>query len=183
MACWESSFYFTSNVSSIGMAVAKRRSLPFREKCEVFLLHGKNQVVAQDRTHYIMFPGGGIDHTENPKTTARRETLEETGVSIEGSLKYMVTVDFVWHPEWADNPKRKERYAKFQGERVHIFIGKTKSIGTPTSTEGDGWTGKKTMPIDKCIELSELYGKTDHPNTYAYRIAQLSALQAIKLLC
>jgi len=162
--------------------VSSRKKLPFREKCEVFLLHGNNQVVAQDRGHYIMFPGGGVDRGENPKTTARRETLEETGAIIDGPLKYMVTVDFVWHPQWADNPKRKERYSKYQGERVHIFIGKTKSLGDPTSGEGDEWKGRKTISIQKCIELSHNYGSSDHPNTYAYRIAQLSALQSIKLL-
>ena len=170
------------SIFNIEISTTKRRSLPFREKCEVFLLHGKGQVVAQDRGHYIMFPGGGVDHGENVKATAKRETLEETGVSVDGPLKYTVTVDFVWHPEWANNHKRRERYAKFQGERVHIFIGRTKLIGEPTSDEGDGWTGRKTMSIQKCIELAIKYGESDHPNTYAYRIAQLSSLQALRII-
>lgn len=158
-----------------------RSTLPFREKCEVFLLTKDNKVIAQDRGHYIMFPGGGVDDKEALEKTARRETLEETGVKT-GTLTYITTVDFIWHKEWADNPKRKTRYATFQGERVHIFVGKALSTGKLTGNEGDHWIGKKSMSLSKCVKLNHEYAKQDHPNTYAYRVAQISALNALQLL-
>jgi 8-oxo-dGTP pyrophosphatase MutT (NUDIX family) len=159
----------------------KRSELPFREKCEVFLLHKRNQVFVQDHKNYLLFAGGGVDPGENQIDAARREVLEETGART-GKLTYLATVDFVWFPEWASNAKRRERYAECQGERVHLFVGKATSLGKPTSTEGDEWTGKKTMAIDKCRDLMVQYGANSHPATYAYRVAQLSALNALSLL-
>lgn len=50
-----------------------RKNLPFREKTEVFLYDGKGNIVAEDKGHYIMFPGGGIDKGENMKKSASRE--------------------------------------------------------------------------------------------------------------
>ena len=159
-----------------------RDKLPFREKCEVFLLTKEDKrVVAQDRGHYIMFPGGGVDAREDLERTVRRETLEETGMRA-GKLTYLVTVDFVWHKEWADNPKRKARYAQYQGERVHIFVGSALSAGKPTGNEGDHWTGKKTMSLSRCIRLNKRYAEKDDSNTRAYRVAQMAALNALRLL-
>ena len=155
-----------------------RSQLPFREKTEVFLLYGKGQVVAQDRDRFVMFAGGGLDAGENAGVAGKREAAEETGAVIApGPLKHLVTVDFVWFPAWANNPKRKERYAKFQGERVHIMAGKCTAIKKPAGGDDDTWAGKKTMPIKKCLELVKRYGAKDDPSTYAYRIAQQMALQ------
>lgn len=159
-----------------------RQALPFREKCEVFLLHGKNQILAQDRGSYLMFAGGGVDPDETLEATAKREALEETGAVIKGPLNFICTVDFVWFPEWANNSKRRQRYENFQGERVHIFVGKASKIGRATSDEGDHWIGRKTMSISRCLDLVTKYGASDHPNTYAYRIAQISAINSLKLL-
>ena len=97
----------TNNVAFIHMKGSQRALLPFREKCEVFLLHGRNQVATQDHVHYLMFPSGGVDPGEDKLRAAKRETLEETGAVVKGPLVHLVTVDFVWHPEWANNPKRQ----------------------------------------------------------------------------
>lgn len=156
-----------------------RESLPFREKTELFLLHGKNQVVAQDRGNYVMMPGGGLEKGEKAGVAGKREAFEEVGATVAGPLVHLVTVDFVWFPAWASNPKRKERYAKYQGERVHIMAGVCSKLDKSTDAE-DSWKGKKTMSIDKCLKMIEKYGEKDHVSTYAYRIAQMMALKYIK---
>ena len=158
-----------------------RDLLPFREKTEVFLVTKSGQVVAQDHKKYIMFAGGGCDPGESILTTARREILEEVGAKVSG-LKHLTTVDWIWFPEWANNPKRKQRYSEFQGERVHNIVGYADSFGKSTSTEEDDWKGSKTMSIKRCIDLVRKYGKSDHPNTYAYRLAQILTLQYIALM-
>ena len=129
-----------------------------------------------------MFARGGVDPDETLEATAKREALEETGAVIKGPLNFICTVDFVWFPEWANNSKRRQRYENFQGERVHIFVGKASKIGRATSNEGDHWIGRKTMSISRCLDLVTKYGASDHPNTYAYRIAQISAINSLKLL-
>lgn len=158
-----------------------RAELPFREKTELFLLHGTGQVVAQDRGSYVMFPGGGVDPGESHAATGKREAMEETG-AVATDLRYLVTVDFVWFPAWANTPKRRQRYARFQGERVHVYVGRCAKLQKPTSVEGDSWKGRRTMSVAECVRLVEAYGEKDHLRTYAYRIAQLSALRAINML-
>ena len=123
-----------------------------------------------------------MDSGEPLARAALRETLEESGASVHDPLQHLVTVDFVWHPEWADNPKRQVRYAQFQGERVHVFVGHCHALGNPTSEEGDDWKGRRTMTIQRCLELTLKYAAKDHPNTYAYRVAQVAALNSLKLL-
>lgn len=159
-----------------------RSDLPFREKTELFLLYGEGSVVAQDRNKYVMFPGGGLEAGEAPAVAGKREAVEEAGAVVDGSLTHLVTVDFVWFPAWASNSKRKERYAKYQGERIHIMVGACKELAPTRTKEEDSWKGRRSMSISKCIKLIETYGEEDHKNTYAYRIAQLSALKVLDMM-
>ncbi len=157
-----------------------RRALPFREKVELFLSYGSGRVIAQDRGSYVMFPGGGVDPGESQALAGAREAMEEVGASA-SRLRYLVTVDFVWFPAWANTPKRKERYARFQGERVHVYVGRCARLRKATGTEGDCWKGRRTMSVAECARLVEDYGRRDHASTYAYRVAQLSALRCIQM--
>lgn len=161
------------------MPAKTRADLPFREKTELFLLYGDGGVVAQDRGSYVMMPGGGLEAGEAPAVAGRREALEEAGAVVDGSLTHLVTVDFVWFPAWASNSKRKERYAKYRGERVHVMVGVCKELAPLNAKESDSWKGRRSMSISKCAKLVEAYGARDHKNTYAYRIAQLCALKVI----
>lgn len=158
-----------------------RASLPFREKTELFLLMGRRGVLAQDRGRYVMFPGGGLEAGESPSRAGVREALEETGAAVSGTPRHLATVDFVWFPQWANNPKRVERYRKYRGERVHILAGVCSGLSRPSDIE-DAWSGARSMPIARCLSLTEKYGSDDHPNTYAYRIAQRMALQHLRVL-
>ena len=164
------------------MAPLTRARLPFREKTEVYLLTPDGRVVAQDRGRYVMFPGGGVDLGEKSLgRSAAREVLEEVGITVAGPLTKLVTVDWVWFPEWADNPTRQERYRQFQGERVHILVGRA-GPAQAGGQEVDAWKGRKTMAVATCLRLVQEYGARDHLNTRPYRVAQEMALQYLALM-
>jgi len=158
-----------------------RNKLPYRETTDTFLLY-KGQIVAQDRGHYVMFPGGGLDKGESAAQAAKRECMEEVGSKIKGKLTEITKVDWNWFPAWANNPKRKKRYKQFRGERVYFVIGSVDKFEKPTNADNDAWSGKKLMSISKCIQLVEKYAKKDHVNTYPYRVGQLAILNMLKAL-
>jgi 8-oxo-dGTP pyrophosphatase MutT (NUDIX family) len=161
----------------------KRDNLPYRETSDCFLLYnGKlvaRVVIKEDKTKYISFPGGGIDDGETPLQGAKRECIEEVGAKLKW-LKHVCTVHWDWHPEWADTPKRKDRYKQFRGEEIHLMVGVVDSFIKPTSTEGDAWTGKKLMSIPAAIKIFN--SNNDPINMYPYRIAQLTVLNMLKLI-
>lgn len=159
----------------------EREKLPYRETSDCFLLF-KSRLVCMDNKKFLSFPGGGIDKGESPVEAAKRECKEEIGADL-SSLKHIMTVYWDWFPEWASNDKRKERYAKFRGEKIHLLIGKVEKITTPTSTEGDAWTGNIMMNMDKVLRKHEEYATTDHPNMYAYRVGQYAILKMLKEKC
>ena len=155
-----------------------RSKLPYRETTDTFLLY-KGQIVAQDRCNYVMFPGGGLDPGESAVQASKRECMEEVGAKIKGPLKDITSVDWTWFPAWANNPKRKKRYKQFRGERVYFIVGNVDKFVKPNNADNDAWTGKKLMSISKCIELVNKYAKKDHPNTYPYRVGQLTILNML----
>jgi len=163
--------------------MSSRKNLPYRETSDCFLLY-KGKLVARVSTNYntnnkyLSFPGGGIDKGETPIKGATRECLEEIGAKLK-SLKIACTVCWDWFPEWPDTPKRKERYKKFRGEKIHIMVGEVDSFVKPTSNEGDAWSGKKLMSLSKAIKMTE--NNNDHENMYPYRIAQLTVLNMMKI--
>lgn len=158
------------------VSMKPRSKLPFRETCDCFLLHN-GKVVALNKGSYMAFPGGGIEKGESIIQAAKREIKEETGAVLKPGLIHMCTVDWVWFPEWAKNDKQKARYKKYQGERIHILVGEVKSFGTPSSTEGDAWSGKMTQGISPVI--ASLEKQKDHPNMDTYKAFQLCALKAL----
>lgn len=162
-----------------------RKNLPYRETSDCFLLY-KGKLVARvvsnskTNTSYLNLPGGGIDPGEKPITGARRECIEEVGAKLK-SLKLVSTVSWDWFPEWADTPKRKERYKEFRGEEIHLFIGEVDHFIKPTSVEGDAWSGKKLMSLSNAIKVINNSMKTDHENMKPYRIAQLTILNMMNI--
>lgn len=158
-----------------------RTKLPYRPVAECYLVHD-GKLIAQDHGHYIMYPGGGIDDGETPEEAGRREVEEEVGIKLDGDLIPITTVEWDWMPEWANNEKRKARYAQFRGERVHFLIGKIKSIEKATSDEGDAWKGEISMDFDKLLELHDKYSAADNPNTKCYRSTQKALINTVKLL-
>ncbi len=164
-----------------------RASLPFREKTELFLLNGSTgRLIAQDKGRYVFFPGGGVDPGETDIiASAKRELNEEVGATLVGPLTHLVTVDWVWFPEWADTPTRKERYRQFRGERVHVLVGRVEALrrgDKGTNADNNAWVGERTLKLQDCLDLIKRYGADDHPNTYPYRIAQQMAVEHLRLM-
>lgn len=158
-----------------------RDTLPFRPTSDCFLIYN-GKLVAQNHGHYIAFPGGGIDEGETPLAGATREVLEEVGAKLKHDLVYLGEITWVWNPEWPNNEKRKERYQKFQGERVYFFFGIVNSFTKATSDEGDEWKGSVSMTIDKAVSIAENLYKSNHPNQLAYKTYQVACLYFIKAL-
>ena len=97
-----------------------------------------------------------MDPGEDAVVAATRECMEEVGAVLDGELKLVARVDWDWPECWVgDSKKRAERYAEFRGEAVYLLSGKVDHFVKPTSTEGDAWTGKITMPLADCVKLQE----------------------------
>jgi len=166
--------------------MSSRKNLPYRETSDCFLLY-KGKLVARIVKNltvgnsFLSLPGGGIDPGESPIKGATRECLEEVGAKLK-KLKLVVTVCWDWFPEWADTPKRQERYKQFRGEKIHLLVGHVDQFIKPTSTEGDEWAGKKIMTIKAAIKQIESTMKTDHENIYPYKMAQLTILNMLLAL-
>jgi hypothetical protein len=174
--------HYTIFFSLLLIIEMSREHLPYRETSDCFLFYKGKIVcrVARNKTtnqEYLSFPGGGVDKGESVLAAAKRECMEEVGAKL-SSLKLVASVKWDWFPEWADNPKRKERYKQYRGELVHILVGMVSKFAKPTSTEGDSWTGKKLMGLSTVLNKHK--NLKDHPNMYPYRMTQYSVLSTIK---
>lgn len=138
-----------------------RDNLSFRKNCEGYFMDNKGRILAQDNEKgYIVFPGGGINETENPEQGLLREAFEETGVIIKGKLKKLGVLHIIWGKGWAKTEKQKMRYKKYKGDEMHFFSGKIKKLEVPQGDsenpdEDDIWKGEKLMFLDQAIGTIE----------------------------
>jgi ADP-ribose pyrophosphatase YjhB (NUDIX family) len=86
---------------------------------------------------YIRLPGGGVDPGETIWQAAEREVLEETGKIKTGRTRDVHVAKYVWEPEFADSPTRREGMPNSK-EETHVLFGVVSSTTKPTSTEGCG---------------------------------------------
>lgn len=160
-----------------------RNDLPYRRNCEGYLLCKDGKIIVRDTGKgYLEFPGGGIDDNEDPTNALERESYEEAGVILDGALKKVKVLHFVWGPTWAKTEKQKQRYQHFRGEEMHFYIGKVKELA---QAKGDGreegWKGEVTMSIADAIAKIESY-KPFSEDIREYREVQLDMLRKLKLL-
>lgn len=160
-----------------------RSELPFVERVEVLLIHGKDSVVAQYSGDHVEFPAKPVSPGESLSKTGAHAAEVLAGARGAGTLENVITVDNVWHPNWANNSTKRKLYRSYQGERVHIMVGKcTGFTQTSAQTTDDAWTGSKTMGITRALALLHKESKQDHQNAYAYHIARTMALKMLRIL-
>lgn len=158
--------------------IMDRDKLPYRRNCEGYFSYKGDSVIVKDTGKgYIEFPGGGVDENEDPEKALLREAYEEAGIVIEGSLRKIGVLHFIWDKNWAKSEKQKQRYKMFKGEEMHLFSGKVKKLVKPTGDSYEsGWDGDRSMPIIKAIKLIEA-GKPFSKDIKEYREFQLKALK------
>lgn len=61
--------------------------------------NGDRFLVLRRKDGFWEFPGGGVDWGEDPEKAAKRETLEETGISIDGPLELLGITSAVYEKE------------------------------------------------------------------------------------
>jgi len=161
-----------------------RWKLPFREKTELILLNSNGNVLAEDHWNYLMFPGWWVDNDYlTIMDGAIRELWEETSMEIDWELTFLGDVSWKWFLEWANNNKRKERYNKYQWEKVYHFLWKSKHKNWKhLNIEDDHWNNIEWIAINECVKKLIFLANKDHPNTYPYRIVQLNSLRALAII-
>lgn len=157
-----------------------RSKLPFRKNCEGYLLCKDGAIVVRDSGKgYLEFPGGGVDEGENPAQALEREAFEEAGVILDGPIKVVNVMQFLWGPRWAVTEKQKARYRLFKGEEMYFFVGRVKELVPPKGDVHEaGWTGQRTMPLLDAIEKIEGFRPFDE-GTKEYREFQISMLRKL----
>lgn len=112
----------------------------------VFILNANNEVLLYRRINTWYEPnklaliGGNVDDNETPVETAKREALEETGITI-NSIEHLVTIP-------------NENY------EVHYFVTRDWQ-GEPTNLEphrcgGLSWHNLNELPDDTIEEIKDL---------------------------
>ena len=126
-----------------------RTELPFRRNCEGYFICNNGKIVAQNTgLGYIEFPGGGVDENEEPGEALIREALEEAGVVLDGKIKKVGQMNFIWDKDWAKSEKQKKRYEEFRGEEMYFFTGKVKEIITASGDSMEnGWENEVLMDV------------------------------------
>jgi 8-oxo-dGTP pyrophosphatase MutT (NUDIX family) len=100
----------------------KSKERPWRQRAEIYVIKNGNLIVGipdKGWTGYII-PGGGIDKGETPKMAAKRETLEELGVSVK-NLKSIGTkkIKYYQRPNMSDY--QRNMVNQYSGAIFHSY--------------------------------------------------------------
>lgn len=157
-----------------------RSKLPYRKNCEGYLICKDGRIIVRDTGKgYLEFPGGGVDNNEAPADALTREAYEEAGVILDGKLKELKVLYFIWGEDWARTDKQKERYKQFKGEEMHFFIGKVKELISPKGDSVEsGWKGNRTMTIQEAINKINSFKpfSEEIKEYYEFQISTLKSL-------
>lgn len=133
-----------------------------RKRVDLFVYDDKGRVLVGDSRYHnnVMFPGGGVDDGLSIDQAARREALEEAGVSV-GKIHGIGMKPMVikWTDETIELNKKKGR--DFTGNKQYFraapIVGSDKEL---YATEGDALKNQRWMKIDKAVNILENYAKT-----------------------
>jgi len=158
----------------------ERSNLPFRKNCEGYFICKNGKIIARDTNlGFIEFPGGGVDKHEDPAEALIREAFEEAGVGLDGELKKVGQLNFIWDKNWAKSEKQKKRYEEFQGEEMHFFVGKVKETGSaPGDSSESGWENEVEMEIQDIVDF--IKNEKFSEDMKEYREFQLKMLEELK---
>jgi 8-oxo-dGTP pyrophosphatase MutT (NUDIX family) len=158
----------------------KSSKKPYRQRSEVLAYDSETgEIVCRiKRSHvgglYVELPGGGIDKGESPRTAAKREALEEAGITLK-NIEQVGRCRWKWpktHQNamgtWAD---------LYAGDDTFIFIAEVDTKGKPTSEEGDGWDRLQTRSIDKLRTFLKTHKKEGTMIMQDCRLAALRKLE------
>ncbi len=136
-------------------------SLPYRPRAEVFIIKDGKLIVGVPHkgwTGYVI-SGGGIERGEDPAETARRETLEEFGVSVKNLrlISKGKKINYNDSPPTGAPPKMKkyieEMRKKHSGGLFYTFVGDYDGINKKLyGTEPDTYKIKE-INIDDAIRF------------------------------
>ncbi len=155
-----------------------RNNLPFRKNCEGYFINSEGKILAKDSGKgFIMFPGGGVDESEEVTKAMIRETKEETGAVL-SDIKKASVLKIVWGLDWAKTEKQKKRYEQFQGDEMHFFTGFA-TEGESDREEEDAWIGEKFMSLHAVINFIEK-SRPFEESVMEYRELQLNILRSIQ---
>jgi 8-oxo-dGTP pyrophosphatase MutT (NUDIX family) len=165
--------------------------LKIRPRVEVFLYDKDGRVLAsksQDShdssnssSKTWKFPGGGIEGTSSVNETARREALEEAGVTIRGVHEIDQAPVYTEWPDHFRISNKKQKGRDFDGQRTHFRAGRVHSRDTSLlGHDNDSLKGADMVPIDRLIkDLRSASG--DSSNKYrVFDREKLTGLLALK---
>jgi 8-oxo-dGTP pyrophosphatase MutT (NUDIX family) len=158
----------------------KSHKLPYRQRAEVLAYDPETkEIVCRFKRSsvgglYVELPGGGIDKGEGPKTAAKREALEEAGITLKN-------IEQVGRCRWKWPKKHQEAMGTwanlYAGDDTYIFIAEVDTKGKPTSEEGDGWDRLQTRSIDKLRTFLKTHKKEGNMIMQDSRLAALRKLE------
>ena len=158
----------------------KSHKLPYRQRAEVLAYDPETkEIVCRFKRSrvgglYVELPGGGIDKGEGPKTAAKREALEEAGITLKN-------IEQVGRCRWKWPKKHQEAMGSwadlYAGDDTYLFIAEVDTKGKPTSEEGDGWDRLQTRSIDKLRTFLKTHKKEGNMVMQDSRLAALNKLE------
>lgn len=157
----------------------QRDKLAFRLNTEGYFFDTSQNILAKIDGERIIFPGGGLELHETAEQAIIRETQEETG-AIVCNVKLIDIYTFIYPNNWATTDKQRKRFATFQGEKMHFFVGKIEKMCKRELSESaeDSWAESKLYPLNQIIELVRKRYVLEKNNEYVKK--QLELLSALK---
>ncbi len=107
----------------------KQTEKPWRQRAEIYVIKDGNLILGTNPKWKggLIIPGGGMDKGETPKMAAKRETLEELGVSVK-NLKLISTKKIKYVPVKNQPKYQQELTNNYSGAIFHSYTAQFNKI-------------------------------------------------------